>query len=182
MIRSIHAAIVILSLVLAPVLAKAQVRMTREEALKATFSGSVVERKTAFLTDEEVRSIQSEARAKVESKVLTYYVARDGKKLAGVSFFETSVIRSMPATYMVTVDPDSTIRSVEILAFYEPDDYEPPDRWLRQFDGKNASDDLFLKRGIQNISGATLTAQTLSDAARRLLASYIHVVAPKEMR
>jgi hypothetical protein len=158
----------------------AQLRMTKEEALRQYFPDASVERRTAFLTDTQVASVQAKGRAKVPSKVLTYYVARKDEQIVGTSFFETRIVRTMPATFVVVINPDTTIRLVEILAFHEPTDYVPPDRWLEQFHGTSPDDDLFLKRGIQNISGATMTAYTLTDGVRRLLASYEEVVA-KEM-
>ncbi len=160
----------------------AQVKMTREEALRNAFPGASVDRRTIFLTEEEARRIQTAAQAKVESKILTYYVARRDGMLDGVAFFETSIVRSMPATYMVVVDPDSSVRMVEILAFYEPEDYLPPERWLHQFAGRKTNDDLTLKRGIPNISGATLTTMTVVDGARRCRAAFAQVVAAKERR
>ncbi len=152
--------------------------MTKDEALKTYFPGMTVERSTAFLTETERTTIQQKARSKVESKVLTYYVARKDGKVAGTVFFETQTIRTMPATIMVVIDPDTTVRAVEMLAFYEPPDYRPSDRWIRQFAGRSFNEDLYLKRGIHAISGATLTAQVVTDGVRRLLATYTTVVAP----
>lgn len=167
---------------LSPDILRSQVRLTKEEALNVHFPGMDVERKTAFLTDEQQRSIQQTARVRVESKIVTYYVGRSDGKLAGTAFFETQTIRTMPATIMVVIDPDTTVRVVEVVAFYEPPDYMPPNKWLAQYHGRGPSDDLFLKRGIQSIAGATLTAQTLSDAVRRLLVTYSTVVAPGNRR
>lgn len=160
----------------------AQVRLTKDEALKLHFPGATIERKTLFLTDGQHREIERAATARVESKIVTYYVARREGRLAGVAFFESQTVRTMPATYMVIVDPDSTVRNVEILAFHEPTDYLPPERWLNQYRGRTSGDDLFLKRGIQNISGATLSAQTISNGVRRWLAAYLVAVASEVNR
>lgn len=157
----------------------AQVSMTKDEALRAAFPGLEVERSTAFLSDIERSAIQRTAKARVESKVVTYYLARRSGKIAGTAFFETMTVRTMPATIMVVVDPDTTVRSVELLAFYEPPDYRPSDRWLDQFAGAGTSTDLYLKRGIHAISGATLSAQSITEGVRRLLATYATVVAPR---
>ncbi|OGU63159.1 MAG: hypothetical protein A3C56_06520 [Ignavibacteria bacterium RIFCSPHIGHO2_02_FULL_56_12] len=157
----------------------AQVKMTKEEALETYFPAAQIERATAFLTDDQVHEIQQRSRSRVESHVLTYYMARKDGRFVGTAFFETQTVRTMPATYMVIVDPDTTIRAVEVMAFFEPEDYLPQSKWLGQFAAKGPADDLWLKRGIQNISGASLTAQALTEGVRRLLASYQIVVAPK---
>lgn len=160
--------------------ARGQVFLTKDEALRAYFPEPlIIERKTAFLTDKQVESIQARAKSKVESKVVMYYVARGKEGVAGYAFLETHVIRTMPATYMIVVNPDTTIRAMELLAFYEPEDYLPPKRWLDQFRSKSFRNDLWLKRGIHNIVGATLSAQALTDGARRILATFEEAL-PKE--
>lgn len=159
--------------------AHSQVLLTKEAALALYFPDVRVERRTAFLTDEQVTRIQAAARARVESKVVTYYVGRGADGVTGYAFFDTHIVRTMPATIMVVINPDSTVRAVELLAFYEPEDYRPPDRWLEQFNGKSLRNDLWLKRGIHTIVGATLSAQSISDAVRVTLATYQNAV-PKD--
>lgn len=153
--------------------------LTKDEALKRAFSGATLERKTLFLTDDQVRAIQARAKAKIESKIVTYYVARRGREVEGYAFFETHVVRTMPATFMIVVGPDSSVRAVELLAFYEPEDYLPPSRWLELFKSKKLEDDLFLKRGIYNIAGATLSAHAISEGVRRALATF-EIAVPRE--
>lgn len=157
----------------------AQVHMTREEALRQYFPGLAVERKTIFLTEEQAGQIRMRGRAKVDSRLVTYYVGRGPGGVSGYAFFETEVVRTMPETYMVVVNPDSTVRAVEILAFYEPEDYLPPRRWLDFFREQSLKGDLWLKRGIPPIVGATLSAQSLTDGVRRILAIY-EIAVPKE--
>ncbi len=150
----------------------AQVYLTKEAALQLYFPNATVERKTLFLTEEQVQVIQNSAKAKVTSRVVTYYVGMNNGMPEGYAFFETHVVRTMPAIFMIVVNPDSTVRAVELLAFYEPEDYRPPERWLDLFDGKSSKSDLWLKRGIQNIVGATLSAQSITDGVRRTLALF----------
>jgi hypothetical protein len=158
----------------------AQVFLTKDEALKIYFpSPSAVERKTLFLTDAQVEKIQTQARANVDSKIVTYYVGRHENHLQGYALFDTRTIRTEPATYMVVISPDSSLRAVELLAFYEPEDYLPPTRWLAQFQQKKVLDEVWLKRGVQNIAGATLSAQALTEGVRRILATF-RIAIPKE--
>jgi hypothetical protein len=162
--------------------ASAQLLMTQEEALRAAFpdSGSVT-RQTLFLTDAQVGEIQKLARAKVESKLVIYYRATPAGKTTGYAFFETATVRTKPATIMAVVNPDGTLRLLQILAFHEPQDYLPAPRWLALFQNQYLNDELWPKRGIHNITGATLSVQALTLAARRLLATFI-VAVPKESK
>lgn len=165
-------------LVLSTQSAKAQVYLTKEEALKM-YLGESFERKTIFLTDDQVKAIQHSAKAKVESKILTYYVGKKNTSVTAYAFLETRTVRTMPATYIVVVNPDGSIRAMEMLAFYEPEDYLPPKRWMKTFEKKTVDDDLWLKRGVFNIAGATLSAQAIAESVRRILTTY-NLVIPKE--
>ncbi len=147
-----------------------QVYLTKNEALSIHL-GDNVERKTVFLTDEQVSFIQKKAKAKVESKIVTYY-----QSARGTAFFETRTIRTMPATYVVVIAPDRTVSAVEMVAFYEPDDYLPPKNWLKTFHDKSITDDLWLKRGVYNISGATLSAHAVTESVRRILATFDTII------
>jgi Na+-translocating ferredoxin:NAD+ oxidoreductase RnfG subunit len=64
------------------------------------------------------------------------------------------------------------VRYVQILAFHEPLDYLPTNRWYQLFSGKSRSDGLRLGRDIDAISGATLSARAATEGVRRALAYY----------
>lgn len=150
----------------------AQVYMTRDQALELYFPGAHAEKQTLFLNDDQVQAIQQMARAKVPSKIVTYFTCKKEGQITGYAFFDAEVIRTQKAAYMIALDTDGNVRALEILAFYEPEDYLPPKKWMQQFERKDLKDDLWIKRGIPNISGATLSAQALTDAVRRTLALY----------
>jgi hypothetical protein len=158
---------------------EARVYLTQERALELAFGeGESVERKTLFLTEEQVSAIEPLAKSKLSIRVVTYYVGMKGGKPMGYAFFMTDTVRTMPATIMVVVYPDATVRFIEILAFYEPEDYKPPPRWLKLWGNKKLEEDLGIRRSIPNISGATLTARTVQDAVRRSLAIFKVAVNP----
>lgn len=147
-------------------IAEAQVYLTKNEAL-SLYLGHDYTRTTIFLNDSQIKEIQSRSKAKVESKIVTYYHSEKG-----IAFFETRTVRTMPATFIVVISRDSTILAVEMLAFYEPEDYLPSKRWLTTFSTKRLSDDLWLKRGIINVSGATMSAHAITESIRKFLATY----------
>ena len=69
---------------------------------------------------------------------------------------------------------------VEVVAFREPTEYMAKPAWITQFQGKALDQDLKLNRSIRPLSGATLTAHALTDAARRCLA--LHQVLYREAK
>jgi len=141
------------------------VLLSQKDALVLAFPDGKPERRTAFLTDAQAQSVEQAARAKLESKVWTYYVA--GSTFA---YFESHLVRTMNETVMIVVGQDGAVRFVEILSFSEPDDFIASPRWLAQFKLKPLDDELALRRGLRGITGATLTAEAVARAVRRALA------------
>lgn len=145
--------------------ASARVLMSQKDALSLAFPGGAPERRTAFLTDAQAKAVETAAQSKLESKVWTYYVAG-----STAAFFESHLVRTMNETIMVVVGADAQVAFVEILSFAEPEDYLASKRWLGQFPGRKLDDDLALRRGLRNISGASLTSEAVTRAVRRALA------------
>lgn len=162
------AAVLGLAFVSAP--AAGRVLLSQSQALSLAFpSGEKVERKTAYLTAAQQQAAEQLGQVKVDSRVWTYYVGRSTAGVTGVAYFDSHVVRTMPETLMVVVEPSGGVRSVEVLSFLEPDDYLPNERWLAQFKDKALKDDLVAKRGIRNLGGASLTSAAAADAVRRVL-------------
>jgi FMN-binding protein len=83
-------------------------------------------------------------------------------------------------TYAVGVGADGGVRGVEILDYREPRGGEVRDpRWRAQFVGKRRDSRLRLDEDIQNISGATLSCEHVTDGIRRLLATYAIAIAKR---
>ncbi len=73
-------------------------------------------------------------------------------------------------TYAVGVNPDGSVRQIEILEYKETYGYEVAEpAWRNQFVGKTADSTLKLNQDIENISGATLSAKHLTDGVKRVM-------------
>ncbi len=72
----------------------------------------------------------------------------------------------------LSFDSNPVYRRDRILSFGEPEEYLPRDNWLRQFDGRNLDDGLAIGGKIHSMTGATLSAHAVTDAARRALAMH----------
>ena len=149
--------------------AHARVLLSQKDALALAFPGDQkVERRTAFLTDEQLAAAEKAAGTKIDSKIWTYYVG--SSSAAGTAYFESHRVRTMNEAFMVVVNPDATVRFIEILSFAEPDEYVAPKKWLSRFERKALDDDLMLRRGLRNITGASLTSDAVTKGVRRVLA------------
>lgn len=162
-----------------PAPAAAQVFMTQQEALGLAFADAEVERRTAFLSEEELGRAGALAGedVEVEQRVVNHYVATRECRPVGVAYFDAHRVRTLEEVVMVVVTPDGRIERIEVLRFSEPPEYRVPEGWIDQLDGKGLSGELSLKGGIVNMTGATLTSRAVVGAARRVLALHA-VIAP----
>jgi hypothetical protein len=165
--RSLLGALLVLALA---VPAAAKVFLTVDEALKLAFPDCKVERKTGYLTGEQVRRARELSGVEVPSALVTYYVARRNGQAAGTAYVDTHRVRTLPETLMVVVDPQGRVARVEVIAFREPEEYLPRGAWYEQFRGHGLDRELRLKQGIHPVTGASLTARATTDAVRRVLA------------
>jgi len=152
--------------------AGAKVLVTPEEAVALAFPGCAVERRTVYLSETQVREAERQAGTRLVTAIVHPYVARCGERPAGVALFDTHVVRTLAETVMVAIDADGEIVRVEVVAFDEPPDYLPRPEWYRQFDGRALDPELELRRSIRPMTGASLSARSATDAARRALALF----------
>jgi Na+-translocating ferredoxin:NAD+ oxidoreductase RnfG subunit len=141
-----------------------------DEALRLAFTGSEVARRTAYLTQEQVRRARALSGVEVTSALVTYYQAKRAGRVVGTAYFDTHRVRTLPETLMIVVDPQGKVARMEVISFREPEEYLPRGAWYEQFRGKALDRDLQLKRDIHPVTGATLTARATTDAVRRVLA------------
>lgn len=152
---------------------QAEVFKTQQEALRQTFAGAdTVVRRVLFLTDTQVDRIQKLAKARITSKMITYYAGMKTDSTLAYAFFASDIVRTKPATIMVVLKPGGQIASVEILAFHEPMDYLPTPNWFYLFKQKVLNANLWPGRDIHGITGATLSVRSITMGVRKILAIY----------
>ena len=152
---------------------EAKVFMKRDEALKTAFPDAAeIEKNEIFLSSDQSQTIESLARAKNDSKLYIIYEAKNGDKTIGYAIIDTHSLRTKTETVMFVINPDGSLRQTEVLAFFEPPDYQAGGNWMGLFEGKSSEDSLKIGKDIPNITGATITANSLSQATRRILAVF----------
>jgi len=80
------------------------------------------------------------------------------------------VLRTNKEILLICLDRGGKLKRIEVTAFQEPPEYRAPDGWFEQFSGKQLDEDLRLQRSIRPLTGATLTAHSVTAAVRRVLA------------
>jgi electron transport complex protein RnfG len=170
----VNVLVIIVALVLCLVCGwlEADVYLTQPQAIQAAFHADAIERKTLFLNKDQIEKIETLARVKMDSSIVSYYVARNSTGVTGVAFFDRRIMRTMPVTYMTVIKPTGDIDHIDILSFEEPLDYLPPARWLALYKNRGLDNDLTLGHAIPHITGASLSSQAMNDGIRLMLAIF----------
>ena len=139
-------------------------------ALRAVFPDAErFEPKDVLLSPEMVTRLESLARARVPERLVTFYTASRAGTVLGYAVIESHVVRTKRETLTIAFEPDGHIRRIMVVAFLEPEEYRPSERWLAQFPGKGPSDKLAVGNDLAPITGATLTARGVAEQSRWLL-------------
>jgi Na+-translocating ferredoxin:NAD+ oxidoreductase subunit G len=130
---------------------------------------------TKYLTAEQSKKAKElSGHDTASALVVRYRASRDHEKQVEYAYTDTHKVRTHTETLFVIVDSTGKIRHFEVLAFEEPLEYMPKDLWYGKFKNAQLNPDLEVKRQIPFVTGASLTTQASTQAARRILA--IHQV------
>ena len=176
--RVLTAMILIVLFLASPNSLLAKVFYAKEDAIRSAFpEAEVIEKRTFFLTEDQKRQVENLARTRLDSNLVTLYMGKRGQRLLGYAMIDVHTVRTLPEAVMVVLSPEGRVTSTLILAFYEPLEYLPTERWLKQFEQRTLTPDLRVVGGISGITGATLTARGVTEAVRKALAVYQVLIA-----
>jgi len=169
-LRSLAATVVAAALLLPPRSGAEGPGGKEEAVVRAEFpAADAVSVRDVVLTDETVRRIEGLARTQVKERLVTFYTAEKAGAPLGYLVIQSHVVRTKRETLSIAFEPDGRIRAIRVLAFLEPEEYRPSDRWLGQFRGRGPGDRLVVGQDVAPISGATLTARGIAEQSRFLL-------------
>jgi hypothetical protein len=157
--------------------ARAKVFYSRSEALALAFpEADRVEDETHVLAEDQVARIESLSHCRLESRLVRVYTGFRSGEVIGYAFIDVHNVRTLPEAFLVVLTPDGEVRTLRVLAFHEPLEYKPGDRWYEQFEDKSLEAPLRLGGDVHGIVGATLSARATTRGVRRALALYAVVV------
>lgn len=162
-----------LSVAFASGAAQAKVFYSRSEALALAFpDADRVEDRIHILSEEHVESIESLAHGRLDSRLVRIYTGFEKGEVVGYAFIDVHTVRTLPEAFLIVLSPQGTVRTLRLLAFHEPLEYKPSDRWYSQFEDRSLAEPLRLGRDVHGIVGATLSARATTRGVRRALALY----------
>ena len=153
--------------------AHALVYLSVEQAQQLMFPGQSLTALPMLMSAEQISVIERDCGVKVYPGGLRAWKADKG------FFFVDAVIGKHDLiTYAVALDVDGKVRQIEILEYREAYGGEVRNaHWRDQFAGRHHGDPIRIGKDIQNISGATLSCEHVTEGVRRLLAIYAVVIA-----
>jgi len=165
----------------AAVSADAKVFYSRNEALELAFpDAEEVASNTFILDDEQVARIEFLAKCDLDSKLVKIYTGKRDGKVIGYALIDIHNVRTLPEAFMVVLNPEGEVRSLRVLAFHEPLEYKPTNRWYQQFDNRSIEAPLRVGGDIHGVVGATLSTRATTRGVRRALAYYEVLLQGKE--
>jgi len=155
---------------------QARIYLSVEQAQQLMFAHEALTPLSLAPSSEQIAAIERQSGTRFEGGALKAWKADSGY------FFVDAVIGKHDLiTYAVALSAQGAVREVEILEYREAYGGEVRSaRWRGQFVGRHYGDPVQIGRDIQNVSGATLSCQHVTDGIRRLLATYAIVIAAGE--
>ena len=144
-----------------------------DEVIKSSFTGvSTIDPKQIILTKKQFSQVQARAKAAVRTKIYRYYDIKSNTKRLGYAVLISRKVRAKKATVLYAFDNSGTLKFTEIMAFGEPPEYIPSKTWMSQLQNRDDSVILTVGKDIPTISGATLSARSITEGARVARAIY----------
>ncbi|MCK9397997.1 MAG: FMN-binding protein [Methylobacter sp.] len=150
----------------------ATVFYSKNEALELAFGKDTpIEQLSLFPDEQQVAKIEELSKVKLDSGLFTFYVGKDRDKVLGYAAIESGTVRTKPETLLIVLTPNGELRNVYTLAFHEPPEYQPPERWFEQL-YKRPLSEMDFNKGVDGISGATLSTRAAVGSIRKVMAIY----------
>ncbi len=157
--------LLLLALTLLPL--HAGMLISPEAAAQAHFGENVtVTKRSAMLSEAQLKSVEKEAKAALPSKIVRLFECRRGDESVATGILLVRKVRTKDAVVLYLFDTNATLKAAEVIAFGEPGEYLPNRSWFEQFDNAPATRALRMGDDVSTITGATLSARTISDGAR----------------
>ena len=153
--------------------AAAEVFLSQREALALAFPGADrIEKRSVVLDDAQTGTVEKLSGEKLESRIVTLHEGFRGGDRLGYALIDVHTVRTLPEAFMVVLSPEGRVAGLFMLAFYEPSEYKPSERFLAQFDTRALGPELRLGGAIHGIAGSSLSSRAVTTGVRRSLALY----------
>ena len=146
--------------------------LTVEQAQHVMFPDATAFKDASLqLSTEQMRQVEKLSGLPARSVNWRVFAAYRGDMALGFVVLDDVIGKFELISYAVALNPDASVKQIEILAYRESHGFEiRSPAWRRQFAGKTAQAGLAIGEGLANISGATLSCTHVTDGVRRIAA------------
>ena len=149
--------------------AYARTFMSIQDAQKLMFPNAKLTKLPVTFTDAQLDVIRDRSGVREPEKGDQIWHTPNG----GWFMIQQVVGKHEMITYAIGINPDGSVKHIEILEYVESYGYEVAEQsWLKQFYGKNVANNFKLGKDVDSISGATLSCKHLADGVKRDLVAY----------
>ncbi len=138
-----------------------------------------VVKKNILLSKAQAAAIEKQASVQLTSKIFRIYRAIKNGKIVGYGILINKKVRSKNGVVLYFISPESKLLGIEIIAFNEPIEYLPSKQWNSQFQNIQTDKLLRVSKEIATITGATLSARSVTDGSRIAFGIYNTVIKGK---
>ena len=145
-----------------------------EEALAVALpDATTIRRITVQPSREERQAIARKLGGRVREREFSVYCGEkaDGS-LDGFAVIQEEIGKFKLITFIVAIEPDASARRVAVMVYREARGGEVAQRrFLVQYEGKSAASPLSMNRDIVNITGATMSVNSMNFGVKKVLAA-----------
>ena len=141
-----------------------------DKTLSSIWPEKVVEKKVITITDIEQKKLS------FKPKKNTIYNILSNERPVAYMFLSKAKSKISDFDYMVVYNSDFSILNVKVLVYREEYGGEiGSKRWLKQFEGKSDPEKMKFGHDIQNISGATISARSITFDVKKITKQIIEL-------
>ncbi|MBL7071104.1 MAG: FMN-binding protein [Candidatus Omnitrophica bacterium] len=153
------------------ILSYAENYLSKDDFLKKILSSSEkIETKEIKLSEDKKKIIEKRFRYRIPEDSFTFYIGKTKEKTDVYCLVLRERGKHGPITFIFAITQDGTIKDMAVLESKEVKGSKiGKRRFLRQFIGKSFEDPLRLKKDIDAVTGATISSNAATRAARKAL-------------
>ncbi len=145
----------------------ANVKMSVDEALNKYLGQYNIESKKLYLSQKNVDKLSERSESKFTNRIFSYYEASKNGKRVYTAYLITHRLRTRTQTLFIVFKANGEMKSAEVIAFYEPEEYIMTQPWLKQFNNKKVNN-MPTQNEVIRVSNSTISYNETTKAIRRI--------------
>lgn len=151
-------------------LVQSDIKENAEKIILNNFNGNIKTEFHKFEIPLEIKTkIERECNQRFFNKYIYLWKIFDGNKWIGTAMLDNVLGKSLPITFLVIFDNNGKILTAEIVKYREAYGNAVEEKsWLSQFKGKDMSHQFKIGKDVSSISGATISANSVTTGIKKL--------------